>query len=460
MFQTLRLQQEHTQMLAAENAELKAQLTQTGAGHKITTSTVTSRGRLASRGKVTVRSGRNPAVIHRERSTSVLADDGGNSSEPESDHHPADEDPTAAVVYLDRKNCDTVEVKKARTALQVFVSKTFREVCGVSTKDRWPDFDEFRVDEVTRLRLPNPKFAADVKDLANVRLFLTVAKQAQADLRRRGNRPKDLLAVKARWDLELLQEMAKTSFQNFKPAWKKQFDLAAQARDEAKKRTNRWRQRRITKVEQNAKGIPKFAAEYNMDPATLLEINYEDHQSDEASGPDSDDDRYDSKMAWKVEMARLAGYSNLTAQELEKLNMLEVINPDWRSDTLSTVFHDLHGRWRNSRTAKEKESVIYTRVRTSGRRSRRIPAVSPWDFGISSQWLEAARADETNDDRLREWGTFGNPVGWDSTLFDAATTTATTPIIPSAGSRASEDDPPAPNAQAVDPRFDFDSLYD
>lgn len=51
--------------------------------------------------------------------------------------------------------------------------------------------------------------------------------------------------------------------------------------------------------------------------------------SDEASGPDSEDDTYESKAAWKKDMASLAGVAQ---DALDKIAIFEVITPDWRAD--------------------------------------------------------------------------------------------------------------------------------
>ncbi|KAJ7805080.1 hypothetical protein B0H14DRAFT_2611737 [Mycena olivaceomarginata] len=121
--------------------------------------------------------------------------------------------------------------------------------------------------------------------------------------------------------------------------------------------------------------------------------------SDEASGPEDDaDETFD---AWKVRMAAAAGHKNLTPAALKKEHFVEVLECPWRSDeTLYTTALNASGG----------APIKYTRVPTSThRKSSYIPSISPWDFGISSQWLDEQR----NNPELSNWGTHGNPTGCD-----------------------------------------------
>jgi hypothetical protein len=77
--------------------------------------------------------------------------------------------------------------------------------------------------------------------------------------------------------------------------------------------------------------------------------------------------------------------------------------------------------WFESLTPRERNAIHYIRVRGTGRSSRRIPDVSPWDFGISTVWLEANLQIPENEVALEGWGTHGNPPGFDASFLEAIT---------------------------------------
>ncbi|KAJ7726003.1 hypothetical protein DFH07DRAFT_970683 [Mycena maculata] len=129
-----------------------------------------------------------------------------------------------------------------------------------------------------------------------------------------------------------------------------------------------------------------------LDPAVIAQLVFEEHMSDECSGPDSDDDCYKTYEQWENEMMHAAGHTNLPGKALK---VLEVITPDWRADTMS------------------QQNCVHTRSGTD-RLCRRIPAVAPYDFAIADGWLEKARSNPDNKVILEGWGQFGNPPGFEA----------------------------------------------
>ncbi|KAF8194886.1 hypothetical protein K438DRAFT_1484883, partial [Mycena galopus ATCC 62051] len=127
------------------------------------------------------------------------------------------------------------------------------------------------------------------------------------------------------------------------------------------------------------------------------------------SGPE--DDSGESKEAWKARMASVAGIRAKSSAALAKLEFLEVLDADWRSDEFSKLGHAIHKMWFSTLTKREKNAIVYIRVRGTGRSSSRIPELAPWDFGISVPWLEKARALPQNKVLLVDWNTYGNPAG-------------------------------------------------
>lgn len=80
---------------------------------------------------------------------------------------------------------------------------------------------------------------------------------------------------------------------------------------------------------------------------------------------------------------------------------------------MSKMFHRLHQIYSDSQSKRDKNKIVFVRVRNTGRRCRRIPAVAPYNFGIADGWLEQARCDPENVPLLVGWGTFENPAGFE-----------------------------------------------
>lgn len=109
MLEALKLQQEQTKTLALENAQLREQIDSTARATTIPDGS--SRGRLASRGKVV---GQRKKGVPRHPPPSRTAHD-SDDSDNESD----DQNTGGPAVYLSKSNCTTPELKKARVAIQV-----------------------------------------------------------------------------------------------------------------------------------------------------------------------------------------------------------------------------------------------------------------------------------------------------------------------------------------------------
>ncbi|KAJ6620917.1 hypothetical protein B0H10DRAFT_2432638 [Mycena sp. CBHHK59/15] len=395
--------------LTVQNTALKAQLAVATSEpvSAVTASSTSVRGQFASRGKSRKKSG---SIANRNLQASVP------TAPRESDESDVDSDTPSQgtpAVYLGTKDCTTPELKAARRAIQTFVSKILRDVCGVGSKDLWPDPTERRVNEITEEVYLTPVFASDVTDPRNQHIFTIVTERAYTDLQRRSNWPTAARKVNGRWDRDLLHDMAKIAFRNLKPGWKAQVDAEEKTRNNLKKRNDRRTQRRVNKAIQRRSAVSVYAEDENLDPAVVTELVFEEHMSDEVSEPDSDDDTYESTAVWKAEMAKSAGFINLSQAALDKLEILEVVTPDWRADKMSKMFHRLHQIYLDSQSKRDKNKIVFVRVRNTGRRCRRIPAVAPYNFGIAHGWLEQARCDPENVPLLVGWGTFENPAGFE-----------------------------------------------
>ncbi|KAJ7084548.1 hypothetical protein B0H15DRAFT_802320 [Mycena belliarum] len=205
--------------------------------------------------------------------------------------------------------------------------------------------------------------------------------------------------------------MTHRSFNNLKPQWKCQQDADAEAKAKVYRRTNRRKQRRVTKLEQIKSAVHAYVEEQQrlhgrvLDPDVILESLNEEHESDEASGPE--DGEGESQETWKTRMASIKGMAATSSSTLDTLEFVE----------FSNLLHEIHATWFNSLTPTERKAIKYIRVRGTDRVSSRVPEVSPWDFGISDEWLEAARRDPENQLFLSDWGTHGNPAGFNDSFF-------------------------------------------
>ncbi|KAF8168612.1 hypothetical protein K438DRAFT_2024904 [Mycena galopus ATCC 62051] len=318
--------------------------------------------------------------------TPSIPDDDGLPSGPGALHQTFSDTP----FYLGNTTLPP-ELIPVRTATQKYVSKIFRD------------------------RYLTPNFDGLITDSSNQYLINVVARKAERDLNDVNLRPQLLATSNATFDLAMIYQMAQKSFTNLRPKWRRQNNPELAARAELANRINRWKQRRSQKVQQKLTVVRAFAAVHKLDANVLTKLLDETYESDEASGPE--DDSGESKEAWKARMASVAGIRVKSSAALAQLEFLEVLDVDWRSDEFSKLGHAMHKMWFNTLTKREKNAIVYIRVRGTGRSSSRIPELALWNFGISVPWLETARTLPENEVLLLDWNTHGNPAGADENFL-------------------------------------------
>ncbi|KAK7029129.1 hypothetical protein R3P38DRAFT_3516094 [Favolaschia claudopus] len=338
---------------------------------------------------------------------------------PRKDRAPVPDAPAAAGsgIYLGDKKAPK-HIQDTRTATQKFVSARFRSITGIGSRDPWRHPTIERVNDITGEIYLTPNFEGLIFDEHNQRLIGLVARKVMNDLADEDLRPAELTSSQATWDYIVIEELAQHSFSNVRPQWRKQHnpDLAAKA--ELQKQFNRRRQRRVLKNDQKASVAKAFAHKFDIPVPFVTRILNETHESDEESGPEAGSG--ESFETWKVRMAVLAGISVASPSALSNIQFVEVLEPEWRSNDLSDLGRAMHQLWFDSLSAREQNCIKYVRVRGSGRTSRRIPDVAPWNLGISVPWLDTNRLLDENQETLHDWNTYGNPPGFndvDFTLF-------------------------------------------
>ncbi|KAJ7770026.1 hypothetical protein B0H16DRAFT_1306988 [Mycena metata] len=277
----------------------------------------------------------------------------------------------------------------------------FRRVCNVNGKV-WPDPNIERINPTTGEKYLTPVWQFDVTESRNKFVCETLATQVEAEMRLK--RPEGV-PDDAVWDSKFLLKCAKNSFRAMKDSWRDGVEAEAKARTEINQRNTRMFRRRDTKLEHIMSQIEEYAEVHNIPLAVAKDLLTQQHVSDEASGPEDEDE--ETPAAWKVRMAIECGIQDLSAANLKKLNFFEVLKCPWRSPQLSQISHVTQTMWAKSLTENELKNIKFRRVTTTHRKSLRIPKTSPWDFGINQEWLEE------HGDLVSTWGTYGNPEGFE-----------------------------------------------
>lgn len=79
---------------------------------------------------------------------------------------------------------------------------------------------------------------------------------------------------------------------------------------------------------------------------------------------------------------------------------------------LTNVYHELHSLLWSTLPAKRKAK--FTLCAQTGRLSKVIPAVAPFDFGINREWFNAHKGKNPYRVLLEDWDKYGDPEGFGS----------------------------------------------
>ncbi|KAJ7794261.1 hypothetical protein B0H14DRAFT_3497176 [Mycena olivaceomarginata] len=287
------------------------------------------------------------------------------------------------------------------------------EICDDPTDDEEPDPQILRLNPITGEEYLTPFFDFDVKHPENDAIFRAVAEQV--DRQMKSSLPAGV-PENAVWNLRTLIAMAKVSFRGFKKQRRPTVDAEAARRAAVNERTARHFRRRQQNLEHIKSQIQPYTESRGINPAVLEDMLHEQHLSDEASGPE--DEEQESFAVWKLRMAAKYGIRDLSPTGLKKLQFVEVLECPWRSEKYSRMLHDMQSMWDDSLTAKQRTNFKFLRVRDTHRVSLRVPTIAPFDFGISFNWLDRYQDDADVGPLLIDWNTHGNPQGFETWDID------------------------------------------
>ncbi|KAH9851418.1 hypothetical protein C2E23DRAFT_886589 [Lenzites betulinus] len=301
-------------------------------------------------------------------------------------------DPLKLVSPQHRQDLSALQ-RQALSKCQAVVQAAFREVTGVLTaKDPWPKWTES--EEWT-----GPGIA---KDAATHAVWM--------------NAPDVKLTI------GLLIKVAKATFRGFKTVFLAQEDTAAKERLDANARASRWLNRRRKKPKNYRSAIPTYMEIYGgADPTDLV---IPDLMSDEASGPEDDDT--ESLTQWKRRMAEKDGSTGMSDDVLRKKQYLETVKPNWRSDELTEIYHNLCKLWYDALSVRFATAMT-PRISNLNRATNTPPPYAPYNFGINQTWFDEYKDEPTYKILLRTWGKYPNPPGFGTnTIAGAAAVEADT----------------------------------
>ncbi|TBU24595.1 hypothetical protein BD311DRAFT_780882 [Dichomitus squalens] len=335
-------------------------------------------------------------IMHRNPGRSVAVSNNEWDDAPYAPDPSAVKDNSDPLALLKTKNqqLDLVQ-RQARRVISNVVSKQFRLVTGVSKQDKWPKWGETMPGMAVN-------FEARVDESVNPDLLVRVAEVSMQQL-------KNHSAIHATWmnapnvklTYHLLRECAKTSFRGFRMVYNSQIDQEKAMQRKRNERASRWQNRRNkgrTKSSSLYSVAPKYLEIHGADPGDLITA---DLMSDEASGPEDDED--DDAMADK------AGITGKTDAQLAKMSVFEVIKPNWRSDELTKIYRELWEIYNSSLPVKSLHMTV-ERVRDTGRSSDKIPSYAPFNFGNNREWYDKMK--DTHSRYLGDWLKHPDPVGF------------------------------------------------
>ncbi|CAK5266235.1 unnamed protein product [Mycena citricolor] len=321
----------------------------------------------------------------------------------------------------------TDDQKEVRGKITRHVGATFRNLCGITSKNPWPDPDSPpRTDPSTGETLFIPNFPGGLTNRTNTKIVSAVADTILKEFKDPACRPAKYDTCGGTIDRNILQDFAKESFKGFKRQYIAQVDEAARQKRESNNTTDRCTQRRRMKTKQRRSAVPTYAARHNLDPDNVTATVDVEYQSDELSMPNSSDSDTD-QVNWAVRMAKASGRKDVTRNSVKGMHFLEVCKPPWQTDQAANMNIELSQIYEHSMAEADKDKRKYVRVCTTTRIDKRVPEKAPYNFAIRPDWLAEQMMDPDSDKAKylvsTGWGTWSGPPGFDLEPVNASTST-------------------------------------
>ncbi|KAI0366610.1 hypothetical protein BV20DRAFT_1124089 [Pilatotrama ljubarskyi] len=292
--------------------------------------------------------------------------------------------------------------QKAISDIQPVIIRQFRLATGVSKKESWPQWGVPRETEFMPVN-----FEANVNESVNPALFNRVAELAMQELKQHSTKYVSWMnAPDVKLTHGVLCEAAKKTFRNFKKQYGAQFDEEKKKKLVENERASRRLNRRKAKSANLLTSVPAYIDRHGVDPTPFL---VQDMMSDDASGPE--DAVVEDVAAWKRRMAQNCGMGGKSDTQLKNTTFFERISPNWRSESLTDILHELWEIFMSTVPARVARAMA-ERVSGTGRASDDPPLYSPFNFGINRLWYEEFKDKHPQRTYLRDWYTYPDPPGF------------------------------------------------
>ncbi|TFK52767.1 hypothetical protein OE88DRAFT_1733760 [Heliocybe sulcata] len=297
----------------------------------------------------------------------------------------------------------------ARAIIWERARRLFQRLCGVPAGQSWPQTMEPRYEEDTGEQYYTPVFDEGVTHPVNQEIFDAVADILYSELMDPDTpREHELDHEDVYFNRLTIIGLLKKSFDGWKRDALKDRDLAKKQRWQKNISNSKRLERRRGECRRLLKVTSIYKQRHGRDPTPFVEIDW---VSEMASEPEDGED-FDE---WKERMGRLAGMPRdgpgMTQERWDSLTFWEEVRPAWRSNFHTSILEELRTDWWEQATPQDRRRFTAIRVTDTGRVSNTPPATAPWNCSISKAWWDEHAHDFR--DHLHEWGTWGNPDGWD-----------------------------------------------
>ncbi|KAF8491551.1 hypothetical protein JB92DRAFT_3128306 [Gautieria morchelliformis] len=269
----------------------------------------------------------------------------------------------------------TEDEKILKSELQVIVRRVFKQLAGIKTTRKKSGAEEPlpgpprtgadpRVDE-SGILLLTPLFTEDVSHAENCKVFDKVADMAVEEI---NTSPSDLLLQlypTIPFKRVLLYEFAKTTFRGYVTKYQAQNDPVKKGMEAANRKVARHTCRREDKKTWRLTAVRKFMVNYGFNPAPLLHLDWMSKEDSEPEGYaqcEMETEKTQVLAEWRKNLLHRLGITGDLGLH-DDMGLLEVVQPEWRSEYALAVLHELSRIHYMDLTATERKNIRYKRIK-------------------------------------------------------------------------------------------------